>query len=46
MVDGGKSVYNQTIFDTKFFTKNDVMFIKSVLKKTLTTRIEENKKDQ
>ena len=48
MDDGGKSVYNQTILHTRCFTKKDIVFVQSVLKKnfSLVTRIEEKKKDQ
>ncbi len=33
MDDGGKSVYNQTVLHTRSFTKEEVIFIQSVLKK-------------
>ena len=48
MDDGSKSVYNQTIIHTRSFIKKDVIFIQNVLMKnfSLTTRIEEKKKDQ
>jgi hypothetical protein len=48
MDDGGKSVYNQTIIHTRCFSKEEVIYIQSVLNKNfeLRTRIEEKTKDQ
>lgn len=46
--DGGKSVYNQTILHTRAFTKEEIIYIQSVLFENfgLITRIEEKKKGQ
>jgi len=48
MDDGGKSVYNQTILHTRAFTKEEVIYLQSVLNKNfeLVTRLEEKKQDQ
>jgi len=48
MDDGGKSVYNQTILHTRAFSKEEIIYIQSVLSENLglKTRIEEKKKDQ
>jgi len=46
MDDGGKSVYNQTILHTRAFSKEEIIYIQSVLSENLglKTRIEEKKK--
>lgn len=48
MDDGGKSVHNQTILHTRAFTKEEVIYLQSVLNKNfeLVTRLEEKKQDQ
>jgi hypothetical protein len=35
MDDGGKSSYGQTVLHTRSFSKKDVEYIQSILKKTL-----------
>lgn len=44
----GISVYNQTILHTRAFTKEDIIYLQSVLNKNfgLVTRIEEKQKNQ
>ena len=48
MDDGGKSVHNQTILHTRSFSKEEVVYLQSVLKKNfeLVTRLEEKKENQ
>jgi hypothetical protein len=48
MDDGGKSVYNQTILHTRFFKKEDVEYLQTVLNKNfeLRTRLEEKTQNQ
>jgi len=48
MDDGEKSVHNQTILHTRAFTKEEVIYLQSVLNKNfeLVTRLEEKKQDQ
>jgi hypothetical protein len=48
MDDGSKSFSGQTILHTRSFTKEEVEFIQTVLKKNfgLNTRIEEKKLNQ
>lgn len=48
MDDGGKSYYGQTVLHTRSFSKKDIEYIQSILKKNfgLITRIEEKKLNQ
>jgi hypothetical protein len=48
MDDGGKTKQNQTVIHTRSFSKEEVIYIQSVLKKNfdLITRLEEKTQDQ
>jgi len=48
MDDGGKTKHNQTVIHTRSFSKEEVIYIQSVLKKNfeLITRLEEKTQDQ
>lgn len=48
MDDGSKSYYGQTILHTRAFSKEEVIYIKTVLEKNyeLKTRIEQKKENQ
>jgi len=48
MDDGGKTLHNQTVLHTRSFTKEEVIYIQSILNKNfeLVTRIEEKTENQ